>query len=201
MSDWESKLPPRLRERLAEAGELTPEERQKMKAAEEVNAILGDFYKGDIDSEGLWKRLKPLQEQGRAALLKDAQLRLVESLTMNSPAPELAKRRSAIVAIETLKTPPNTAALEQAIGAIDSLQARYKKEMQQGYDYLKAEVERNPQLRMKQVKQGDQMMVVQLTVDEAIKVRPEWKDFLADHDARFGQEFGKVIERIKKQVR
>jgi len=166
-----------------------------------LNAILSEFYKGDLDSEGLWNRLKPFREQGRTAFLKDAQMRLIESLTLNSVGPELQRRKAAIVAIETLKSQPNTASLEQSLNAIEALQARKKKEMQQGHDYLKTEIERNPQLRMQQVKQGDQTVVVQLTVDEAVKLRPEWKNFLVEHERIFAEEFGKVMERIKKQAK
>lgn len=201
MSDWQDKLPPRMRERLAEAGELTPDERQKLKAAEELNTVLSGFYKGDLDSDGLWNRLKQFKEQGRTTFLKDAQMQLIDSLTINSAGPELQRRKAAIVAVETLKSQPNTAALEQSLNAIEALQARKKKEMQQGYDYLKAEIERNPQLRVQQVKQGDQTVVVQLTVEEAVKLRPEWKNFLTQHEAAFAEEFGKVMDRIRKQAK
>ncbi len=201
MSDWEDKLPPIMREKLAKIGSLTPEEKERMKASEQLTAVLSAFYKGDLDSEGLWKKLKAFKDQGKVPLLKEAQLQLIDSLTLGSTGPELQKRKSGIVAIETIKSEANTSAIEQTLNQIDALQARYKKEIQQGYDQLKAQIVRNPQLRMQQVKQGDTTVVVQLTIDETIKMLPEWKNFLTEHERRCSQEFAKIIEKLKRQVK
>lgn len=201
MATWEDKLPPIMREKLASIGDLTPEEKARMKAAEQLNDILAAFYKGDLDADGLWQKLKPFKDEGKTTLLKDAQLQLIDSLALNSAGPELQKRKSGIVAIETLKGQAGTSALEQTLGTIDTLQTRYKKELQQGYDYLKAEVEKDPRARMRQVKQGQQTVVVQLTVDEAVKSSQEWQKFTAEHEKRFSQEFARIIDRLKKQVK
>ncbi len=201
MATWEDKLPPIMREKLASIGDLTPEEKARMKAAEQLNGILAAFYKGDLDADGLWQKLKPFKDEGKVALLKEAQLQLIDSLTLNSVGPELQKRKSGIVAIETLKGQAGTSALEQTLGMIDALQARYRKELQQGYDYLKAEVERDPRARMRQVKQGQQTVVVQLTVDEAVRSSQEWQKFISEHEKRFSQEFARIIDRLKKQVK
>jgi len=201
MATWEDKLPPILREKLASIGDLTPEEKARMRAAEQLSSILSAFYKGDIDSDGLWKKLKPFKDEGKESLLREAQLQLIDSLTLNSVGPELQKRKSGIVAIETLKGQGGTSAVEQTLGMIDALQSRYKKELQQGYDYLKAEVERDPRARMRQVKQGQQTVVVQLTVEEAVKTSQEWQKFTAEHEKRFSQEFARIIDRLKKQVK
>ncbi|MCX8126198.1 MAG: hypothetical protein N3E40_03530, partial [Dehalococcoidia bacterium] len=131
----------------------------------------------------------------------EAQLQLIETLTLNIAGPELQKRKAGILAIETLKGQANTSALEQALNTIDALQLRYKKELQQGYDYLKAQVERDPRSRVRQVKQGQQTVVIQLSVDEAVRSSEEWQNFLAEHEKRFSQEFDRVIERLKKQVK
>jgi hypothetical protein len=172
-----------------------------MKAAGELSNLLSAFYKGDLDADGLWKRLKALKDEGKAPLLKEAQLQLIDSLTMHSTPAELQKRKTGLVAIETIKGQSGVAALEQTLGMIDALQAKYKKELQQGYDYLKSEIERNPQLRMRKVQQGGQQVVVQLTVDEAVKTSQEWQNFNSEHEKRFGGEFTRIIERLKKQVK
>ena len=201
MPNWEDSLPPRMRERLAAAGDFTAEEKARMKAAGELSNLLSAFYKGDLDADGLWKRLKALKDEGKAPLLKEAQLQLIDSLTMHSTPAELQKRKTGLVAIETIKGQSGVAALEQTLGMIDALQAKYKKELQQGYDYLKSEIERNPQLRMRKVQQGGQQVVVQLTVDEAVKTSQEWQNFNSEHEKRFGGEFTRIIERLKKQVK
>lgn len=201
MSEWEEKLPPIMRERLAKISDISTEEKERMKAAEQINSVLSEFYQGKLDSDGWWKRLKVYKDEGKSFLLKEAQIQLIQSLNLVITGEELKKRKEGILAVETLKDHPGTSTLEQTLNSINTLQAKYKKEMQQRYDYFKTEIERNPRLRMQQVKQGKTTMVMQLSVDEAIKIRPEWKNFLAEHESRYGKEFDKVIETLKRQVK
>ena len=104
-------------------------------------------------------------------------------------------------AIETLKEDHNASMLELELNSIEDIQKRYRDEMQQYYDNLKVQVERNPQLRIQEVKQGQARMIMQLSVDEAVKRIPQWQDFLSKHEARYGQEFAKLIERLKTKLR
>ena len=110
---------------------------------------------------------------------------------------ERQKRGRGILAIETLKENQNTVTIEQSLDMIEGLRIRQKEEMEEAYTSLKAQVESNPQLRLQQDKQGQ---VMQLTVDEAIKTSPEWNNFIANHEKRYGQEFGKVIQNLKSEV-
>jgi hypothetical protein len=54
---------------------------------------------------------------------------------------------------------------------------------------------------LKQVQQGQNTMVVQLTVDEAIKQFPQWQDFLSNQEKRYRQEFAKAVERLKHELK
>ena len=76
--DWEKALPPIAREKLARIGELTLEEKEKMTVSEKVNSLLSEFYQGEIDPEGLWKRLKV---ENKPSLLRETQMRLIDSLS------------------------------------------------------------------------------------------------------------------------
>jgi len=198
MKNWEEDLPPIARERLARIGELTREEKEKVIDFEKVNSLLSEFYQGQIDPEKLWKRLK---EEGRPSLLREAQMRLIDSLNFGSTPAELQRKRDGILAIETLKEEQNTSVVELNLNMIEDLQNRYKAEIEQAYTVIRAEVERNPQLRVKQVQQGQNTMIVQLTVDEAIKQLPQWRDFLSDQEKRYSQEFAKVVEKLKRELR
>ena len=84
---------------------------------------------------------------------------------------------------------------------MEELQKRYKAEIEQAYSNIKAEVERNPQLRVKQVQQGQNTMIAQLGVDEAIKQLPQWRDFLSEQEKRYTQEFAKLAEKLKRELR
>jgi len=198
VKDWEKDLPALVRERLAKIGELSQEEKDKMIDSEEATSLLAEFFQGRIDSESLWKKLR---QEGRPSLLRETQLRLINSLTFGMNLAELQKRKEAILAIETLKKEQNTSAIESNLNLLENLQKRYKAEIEQAYSELKAEVERNPRLRLKQVQQGQDTMVVQLTVDEAIKQFPQWQDFLSNQEKRYWQEFGKAIERLKRELK
>ncbi len=198
MRNWEKDLPPIAREKLAKIGELTPEEKEKMIDSEKINSLLSEFYQGRIAPESLWKRLK---EEGKPSLLKEAQVRVVDSLNFGSTPAELQRKREVILAIETLKEEQNTSIVELNLSLMEDLQKGYKAEIEQAYNGIKAEVERNPQLRVKQVQQGQSTMIIQLSVDEAIKQLPQWRDFLFSQEKRYSQEFAKVIEKLKRELR
>jgi hypothetical protein len=198
MRNWEQDLSPIARERLAKIGELTQEEKERMIDSEKVNSLLSEFYQGQINPESLWKRLK---EEGKPSLLREAQVRLVDSLSFRIPPVELQRKREGILAIETLKEEQNTSVIELNLNRLEELQKRYKAETEQAYDSIRAEVERNPRLRVKQVQQGQNTMIVQLTVDEAIKQLPQWRDFLSSQEERYSQEFAQAIDRLKRDLK
>lgn len=198
MGNWEKDLPPIARERLARISELTPEEKQKMLDSEKVNSLLSEFYQGQIDPESLWKRLR---EEGKPSLLREAQVRLVDSLGFGSTPAELQRKREGILAIETLKKEQNTSVIELNLKRMEELQKKYRTEIEQAYDGIRAEVERNPRLRVKQVQQGQNTVVIQLTVDEAIKQLPQWRDFLANQEERYNQEFARAIDKLRREFK
>jgi len=198
MTDWEKELPPIARERLARIGEFSQKEKEKMVDSERVNSLLSEFYQGQIDPESLWKRLK---EEGRPSLLREAQIRLIDSLSFGSSPAELQRKREGILAIETLKEEQNTSIVELNLNLMEDLQKKHRAEVEQAYNSIRAEVERNPQLRGKQVQQGQSTVIVQLTVDEAIKQLPQWRDFLSNQEERYSQEFAKVTEKLKRELK
>jgi hypothetical protein len=201
MAEWEEKLPPIMREKLARIGEVTPKEKESLKEIEQLTSILSEFYKGKLNPEGLWKKLKEYKDKGKGYLLKEAQVKLLDSLSLAGDAEELQKRRRGILAIETIKEDQNTAILEQSLNSIEGLQKRYIEEMEEAYSSLKAQVERNPQLRMQQVQQGQASTVMQLTVEEAVKNSAEWKNFAANQEKGYSQEFAKVVGELKNELK
>jgi len=198
MRNWNEDLPPLARERLAKIGELTAEEKEKMVDDEKVNSLLSEFYLGQIDSDNLWKKLR---EESKPSLLREAQMRLIDSLSFGTTPIELQRKRDGILAIETLKEEQNTSTVELNLNLMEDLQKRYEAEIEQAYSSIKAEVERNPQLRAKQVQQGQNTMMVQLSIDEAIKQLPQWRDFLSEQEKRYSQEFTKLMEKLKRELK
>ena len=198
MRNWEKDLSPIARERLAKIGELTQEEKERMIDSEKVNSLISEFHQGQINPESSWKKLK---EEGKPPLLRQAQVRLLDSLSFGIPPAELQRKGEGILAIETLKEEQNTSVIELNLNRIEESQKRYRAEIEQAYDGIRAEVERNPRLRVKQVQQGQNTMVVQLTVDEAIKQLPQWREFLSNQEKRYSQEFTSIMENLKRELR
>ena len=198
MRNWEKDLSPIARERLAKIGELTQEEEERMIDSEKVNSLISEFHQGQINPESLWKKLK---EEGKPSLLRQAQVRLLDSLSFGIPPAELQRKGEGILAIETLKEEQNTSVIELNLNRIEESQKRYRAEIEQAYDGIRAEVERNPRLRVKQVQQGQNTMVVQLTVDEAIKQLPQWREFLSNQEKRYSQEFTSIMENLRRELR
>lgn len=194
MTEWEKSLPPIARERLARIGEPTREEKDSIRDAEVVDSLLAEFYQGQIAPDELWKRLK---EEGKPSLLRKAQMRLLDSLSFGSAPADLHSKSEGIIAIETLKEDQNTPLVERILDLIEHMQERYGTEAEEARSKMRAEVERNPQLRMKQVQQGQSTIMIQLTVDEAIEELPQWRDFLAEHGKRYSREFNDLVEKLR----
>lgn len=198
MRDWEKDLSPIAIERLAKIGESTAEEKETMIDSGKVDSLLAEFYQGQINPESLWKKLK---EEGKSSLLREAQVRLLNSLSFGSASAELQRKRDGILAIETLKEEQNMSIIEPNLNLMEELQKRYKAETEQVYNSIRVEVERNPQLRVRQVKPGQGTMLVQLSVDEAIKQLPQWRDYLTGQEERYSQEFARIIEKLKQELK
>lgn len=183
-------------EKAAGIGELTPEEKEKIKDQEKVKSILAEFYKGQIDRDGLWQRLKGVKPY----ILKEAQQHIVDSLGLGSTPEELQLRKDGILAIENLKEKKHIPAVEQALNSIKALQKEYSEGKERAAEELKTAVERNPQLRVQPVRTPDGRTVYQasLSVDEAVQAR--LSEFLSEHEMRYSQQFNGLIEKLKKEV-
>jgi hypothetical protein len=183
-------------EKAAGIGELTPEEKERIKDQEKVRSILAEFYKGKIDRDGLWQKLKG----SKPFILKEAQQHLVDSIGLGSIPGEFQLRKDGILAIENLKDKKNVSAIEQTLNSLKNLQKEYQEGKEKAAQELREAVERNPQLRLKPIRTPDGRTVYQaaLSVDEAVQAR--LAEFLSEHEMRYSQQFSRLIEKLKKEV-
>ena len=183
-------------EKAAGIGELTPEEKERIKDQEKVKSILTEFYKGQIDRDGLWQKLKGV----KPFFLKEAQEHLVDSLGLGSTPEEFQLRKDGILAIENLKEKKHIPAIEHTLNSIKTLQEEYREGKERAVDELRAAVESNPQLRVQPVRTPDGRTVYQaaVSVDEAVQAR--LSEFLSEHEMRYGQQFNRMIEKLRKEV-
>lgn len=183
-------------EKAAEIGGLTEEEKEKIRNQERLKLLLADFYKGQIDRNGLWQKLKG----SSASMLKDAQLYLIDSMGLASTEEEFKMRKDGILAIETLKEKQKLPIIESILDSIELLQKEYREIKEDVYKELREAMERNPQLRLQPVRTPDGRTVFQaaLSVDEAIQTR--MSEFLSEHEEAYSTKFNKVIEKLKKEI-
>ena len=183
-------------EKADKIGVLSPEEKDMMKDEGKITEILREFFLGKIDSNGLWQRFKG----SKPALLRTAQMNLIDTLSINSLPEELQSKKKGILAIETLKEQPNTVVIESSLQAIEVLKKEYEEMIAQITADLIKHIESNPQLRMKQVRTPDgRTMQVAVSVEEAVKAKLD--EYLSQNEEQYLGEFSGIIEELKMQVR
>ncbi|GIW46614.1 MAG: hypothetical protein KatS3mg078_0491 [Deltaproteobacteria bacterium] len=185
-------------EKAAEIGEPTKEEREKIKAQERLNSILARFNKEEIDANELWKLLK---EEGKEEIFKEAQKRLIESLRLKDSLHETQRKREGILAIETLKEDKKIPEVEALLNTLQEIQKRYDEEMKMAYNNFRIQVERNPELRIREIQQQDTKIVVQLSVEDAIEQLPEWRYFLSELNTRYESKFQEILNRLLEVIK
>lgn len=67
-------------EKAAGIGELTPKEKEQLKEQEMLRILLSEFYKGNLDRDALWQKMKGTS----LSLLKEAQISVIHSLGLNT---------------------------------------------------------------------------------------------------------------------
>lgn len=100
MADKEKELPPIMRERLAKVGEVTQEDKERMKEFENLDSLLKEFYQGQLDAKGLWQRLKEFEGQGKQFLLRDAYTKLKGSFKWKGLPIKFEERSDGTLSIE-----------------------------------------------------------------------------------------------------
>ncbi|HSB52045.1 MAG TPA: hypothetical protein VLD40_05255 [Dissulfurispiraceae bacterium] len=184
-------------ERAAEMGELTTEEKEELREREKVKSLLAEFYKGHLKRDDLWQQLKGV----KPALLKEAQMGIVDSMRLGTPAEEFSQKRDGVLALETLKDKSRTAAVENVLKTLDAMRKEYDDRREAAIKELRTAIEKNPQLRVRPVKTPDGRTVLQaaVSVDEAVQAR--MAEFLAEHEKRYEEIFGRVVEKLKGELR
>lgn len=100
MTDGGKELSPIIRERLGEIGEVTQEDRTRMKELEKLDLLLKDFYKGQLDAQALWEQLKEMESPGKQFLLRDAYNKLKSSFKWPGLPIKFAEKSDGTLSIE-----------------------------------------------------------------------------------------------------
>ncbi len=179
-------------EKAAMLDELSEQEKEEIAIKKELGPLMADFYRGNLDAEKLWARLKDRP----VSLLNGVQLNLLNSMKFGLEPEELKKRAKAVIAVETLKKEQKTPAMQQGLNMLENLQKKAESERQQVFNEFKKAIENNPQARTRMVEQGGQKIMLKLSVEDAIIQNPQWKQFLADFEKNYENEFTKITQQL-----
>lgn len=162
---------------------------------EELKEIMAPFFKGEIDAEGLWQKLKNKENQ----YLKEAQLMLIESIGLRNSSKQIEKRKEAVVAVESLKSSEKSSFFEKQFTQAQSLQQQYQAQKKQLDEQVKQHLEQaqgqaqNP-LAAAQNGNADAQngMNAQMKQQLAQKV--------SEFQENYNQRFNKLLEKMKAEV-
>jgi hypothetical protein len=183
-------------EKAAMLDDLTDIEKEAIANKKKLEPAMAGFYKGKSGPEQLWQELK----DGSPALLKQAQINLIESLKFNLDVKELQRRNKGIIAIESLKKEQKTSILQQSLKILETIQHKAETEKNQVFNEFKKAVESNPQARNKVVEQGGQKVVVKLSVEDAIIQNPQWRQFAMDLEKNYEDQFEQAAASVKNII-
>ncbi|MCK9356219.1 MAG: hypothetical protein M0R22_03595 [Dehalococcoidia bacterium] len=190
-------LSPLARERLARIGALTTAEQQTLQQEKEVEAALSAYYLGAVDAEGLWQQVKALTATHGAEAVKQAQARMLQTLRLQMADEDFEKRKSGLLALESLKKNGKHSAIELLLGSIVSLRRRYNEVKQQAYEQLRGQVEAQLNAAGEQARRKGAFVDTAGAVDATIKASPDWRDFMTRHDAAGQKTLDDYLARIK----
>ena len=193
-------LSPLARERLARIGALSPEGKERVSRSNELDSVLSRYFKGELSSEDLWKGLKSLKNQSNESIVKEAQSKLADTLRLQMSQEDFEQRRSAILAMETMKHEGKYSSLELVLNSIESLRQKYTETKDQAYKQLKSIVEKQLQAVAQQAIRQGMKIDIDSSLDANIKNSPQWKDFISEHERTAGEMFNSYMAKLRELI-
>ena len=171
---------------------LSSQEMAEIKQQEKIDAILAQYYKDQIESDDLWHRLKGISSK---YLLK-AQNNFLQSLTFQSNDYDIKKRRTGILAIENLKESNQSSDIEYYLQQLIKIKDEFIKNKEQLRENLQKELARDPQKRLQTFQQGNQIIVKQLSLEEALDQNQQLKQHMQQTEKQFKKQFNFAKEKL-----
>ncbi len=197
-------LSPRARERLERIGELSQEEKDRLKDSEELTQLLSDYFTDKLSSEDLWMTLKGYKDEGKESMIREAQLGLANALALESSDPDFERYRNGILAVETLKGQGQYLDLERNLNSIQSLRQQYREEKGRAFKALKANIEKQIEMAARQMAQqtGNKQLTVDIqgSAEATVRNSHQWKDFVSRHEREYSWEFKNRLAELSTML-
>ena len=193
-------LSPRARERLARIGDLSAGEKEKLAQSGELDFALSQYFKGGLTLEDLWKRLKSLKDKSTESIVKEAQLKLADTISLAMDKADFEQRRHAILALETMKEKGTYSALELVLNSIETVRQKYTQLKERAYQQFKVALEGALQgAGRKAIREGVNLDM-KGSVEATIKNSAQWREFLSKHEETSAEVFNSHIAKLRKSI-
>jgi len=171
-----------------------------MRQSNELDSALSQYFKGELSSEDLWKRLKTLKDRSGDPIVKEAQAKLVDTLRLQMAQPDFDQRRTAILALETMKREGKYSSLDLILNSIEALRQKYTQQKERTYQQLKSAVERQLQAVAQQAITQGLKLDVESSIEANVKNSPQWKQFISQLDSSSQQMFDSYIAKLRELI-
>ena len=198
-------LSPIAKEKLSKIGKLTEEEMSRLKYSEILKSMLTKYFTNKLNPDALWEELRKHKAAGREYLLGEAQVRLLDTMSISSNERDFERVSRGVLAVESLKDNGDYASLEQSLKSINDLSRRYKEEKEEAYDRIKTAVEKQVGMAVQQLANqaaaNGAMVDIKGSVEASVRNSPDWKRFITRHDATYNQKFKDHIRKIRVMLK
>ena len=195
-------LSPLARERLEKVGEMSPEEKERLRHEEELTAILSDFYTGKLNDEGLWTKMKTYIDNEQEELVKEMRLRLVYTLSLGGSDADFKNYSSGILILETLKSPNRYPEIETSIKNIEKTRQEYEEERTRTFDAMKSgigdQVRKAAEQMAKQNRARADMVDIESSIEASVRNSQQWRQFVVKYENEYGRKFEDLINKLAK---
>jgi len=193
-------LSPRAQERLARIGALSETEQRQLQSERELEAVLAPFFTGTATAEDLWQRVKALSGSAGPEVIRQAQTKIAATVRLQMSDEDVEKRKSALLALETLKPSGRYSALELLLGSVVSLRQRYNEVKQQALEQVREQMADQVRAAAEQARRQGVLMDTASTLEASLKSSPEWRDFIMRHDAAAQKTLEDYLARIRAML-
>lgn len=188
MPTWEDELSRSTEAGLGAADEAGPGEGDSLKQSEEVQSLLAEFYKHEMEPDWLCRRL----ESGTAVVIKESQLALVKSLSLGLRLTWFRTTKAAILQLERLKKNQRINLLERQLNKIGELQRSYRETLERT---LQEVTEQENRHREPTISQGRWIAIHgTLSVDTDLAERLAESQMEAER--LYGDEFAMAVRQL-----
>jgi len=197
-------LSPLAREKLAKIGDLSSEEKEKLKCNEELTSLLSDYFTDKIDTDGLQSKLKKFKENGHGFMIKETQLRLLHAMTLGGNNYDFERSRNGILICETLKEHNRHSELERTLKSLESLRRQYHREKETAFDSLKEGIQSKVKMAAQQVARQSRNKNVSVDIEHSVaasvKASPQWRNFILEHEKTYGQRYKDCLAKTQMLI-